>query len=151
MLILSTTDKSTPTRRRKGKSNENSKRSATFRYFFIVKNSRTQVCKQFCGTLCISQKPIYSVHKTKNLATSTPGPATQGKHSKRSLSLEDVDLVKEHIDLFPRIDSHYRRADSKREYLDSSLSIKKMYEEYKNWVQDKNKPPLKESAYRCIF
>ena len=36
-----------------------------------------------------------------------------------------------HINSFPCIESHYCRADTKRQYLDSSLTIRKMFELYK--------------------
>ena len=40
------------------------------------------------------------------------------------------DTIRAHIDKFPRIESHYARKDSKREYLESSLSLGKMFDLY---------------------
>nr|CAI5865598.1 unnamed protein product [Callosobruchus analis] len=125
MFILNTTIMTNPERRRKGKNKENSRKSNTFNYFFNVNSNRIQICKLFyCGTLSISQKPIYTAHKHKT-SSNTPQCSTQGKHKKKFTSEESINLVKEHINMFPRISSHYCRATSKREYLEADLSIKK--------------------------
>lgn len=39
--------------------------------------------------------------------------------------------VKLHIDMFPRIESHYCRKDSKKIYLESGLNIARLYKLYK--------------------
>lgn len=46
--------------------------------------------------------------------------------------LETIQLVKEHIDSFPRIESHYCRRDSQKQYLLPDLNISKMYRLYKH-------------------
>jgi len=38
--------------------------------------------------------------------------------------------MKQHIQSYPTMDSHYCRASSSRKYLDSRLTIKKMYEQF---------------------
>lgn len=152
MFILGTTKRFTPEHRRKNKTEVSSRKRFTFNYFFDVKGKRVQVCKLFyCGTLAISQKPIYTAHEKKNSSTNTPGRCSQGKHTKKIISDDEKTLVMEHINSFPRVPSHYCRADSNREYLDQCLNIKKMYELYVTVAQEKNVTPVKESAYRNIF
>ncbi|XP_072398779.1 uncharacterized protein [Diabrotica undecimpunctata] len=56
-----------------------------------------------------------------------------------------------HIESFPHVESHYCRANSQRQYLDSSLTIKKMYELYTEVCISSSKQPVKESFYRSTF
>src|SRR5699024_4775120 len=70
---------------------------------------------------------------------------------------QDLECIKEsvrrHIDLFPRMESHYVRKDSTREYLQSDLqNISQMYCLYKEWMADKsNKKSATYNQYRKIF
>lgn len=115
MFILNTTVKCKVERRRKGKNSENSQKINSYGYFLILNTNRIQVCKDFyCGTLAISQKPIYTV---QNHATNshTLEKSRQGKHKKKYIPEETVNLVKEHIKMFPVVESHYCRAETKRQ------------------------------------
>ncbi|CAG9860870.1 unnamed protein product [Phyllotreta striolata] len=149
--ILHTTEVDVPWRRRKGKNNENSKKSRTFRFYFELNGHKIQVCKAFyTGTLCISQKPIYTVHGNKTL-TNTLRESKQGKHQKRVTSPEDSDFVKLHINMIPRVESHYCRKKSNKEYFESEMSIKKLYELYLEYAKDHEKTPVSFCVYRKIF
>lgn len=151
MFIVNTTEMIKPERRRKGKNSENSRKGNSYKYFFIIDGTRIQVCKLFyCGTLGISQKPVYTVHKHKT-ATNTLRSSNQGKHKKRVTSDEAANLVRQHINLFPRIESHYCRANTKREYLEGDLSIAKLYELYTDYIAEKGFEPVKMCIYRKIF
>ncbi|XP_072383854.1 uncharacterized protein, partial [Diabrotica undecimpunctata] len=137
--ILHTTEAETPWRRR------------NFRFYFEINNQKIQVCKDFyTGTLCISQKPIYTVHNNKT-STKTLPESKQGKHQKRVTSLEDSNLVKEHINMIPRVESHYCRKKTNKEYLESGLSIKKLYELYLDFAGECKKNPVSFAVYRKIF
>jgi len=64
--------------------------------------------------------------------------------------------MKQHIESYPTMDSHYCRASSSRKYLDSRLTIKKMYEQFGEYFKqhvtdegDKKIPSQK--AYRDCF
>ncbi|MBP1527197.1 MAG: hypothetical protein H9Q66_04675 [Spiroplasma ixodetis] len=59
--------------------------------------------------------------------------------------------VRDHIKLFPAIDSHYCRKNSKRRYLAADLNVTKMYELYKTYCTEKSLEPAKLSKYRSIF
>lgn len=151
MFILNTTERSNPERRRKGKNCENSKKVNSYRYFFIINNNKIQVCKIFyCGTLSISQKPIYTVHK-HSTETHTLRKSNQGKHKKKHTSNEDADLVRQHINMFPVIESHYCRSDTKRQYIEGDLSLQKMYDLYKDFISANGSNPVKIHIYRKIF
>ncbi|KAG8319030.1 hypothetical protein J6590_100092 [Homalodisca vitripennis] len=59
--------------------------------FFNVGSNKIQVCKKFyLGTLSISQKPVYNVHKNKDELTSTPKQDGRGKSSNSSRRLSEV-------------------------------------------------------------
>lgn len=47
--------------------------------------------------------------------------------------LQIIQFVKEHIDSFPRIESHYCRRDSQKQYLSPELNISKMYRLYNDY------------------
>ncbi|CAH1958555.1 unnamed protein product [Acanthoscelides obtectus] len=79
-----------------------------------VTRKRFQACKQFyCGTLEISQKPIYTVYKHRTEAN-TLQRSLQGKNRKRYTSDKAEGLVRQHINRFPIMESHYCRSDTKR-------------------------------------
>ena len=64
----------------------------------------------------------------------------RGRSKKRPRAFDEnkKQSVREHINLFPREDSHYGRNDSSREYLESSLSLRKMFRLYIDWAKEMN-------------
>lgn len=126
LFVLSTTKQLALERRRKEKTEENSRRKFTYNYYFSLQSSEIQVCKLFyLGTLNISQTPIYTCHATKDKIVNVPNPSKQGKHTKHITPGEDVEIVRKHIKSFPKVESHYCRAKTQRLYLESTLNIKK--------------------------
>ena len=59
--------------------------------------------------------------------------------------------VKDHISTFPAVESHYCRASTCRKYLDPTLNVTKMYEDYCTKHKEKGQEPLGKSSYKCIF
>lgn len=45
------------------------------------------------------------------------------------------DCIKQHISMFPVVDSHYTRQNTQKKYLESEISIAKMYCFYQEWVK----------------
>ena len=66
---------------------------------------------------------------------------------KNKIPEEDLNKVREHINSFPRLQSHYTRKDTHKEYLDSALNVKKMYELYSKRYEN----PVEEHKYRSVF
>jgi len=99
--------------------------------FSLSSSEQVRVCKQFfLKTLAISRGPV-----DKAFAGLDSGSGLffdtdkRGKHSAvNKTSTEVISKIKYHIEQFPTMESHYCRATSKRKYLDSTLSISKMYE-----------------------
>ncbi|CAC5423890.1 unnamed protein product [Mytilus coruscus] len=75
----------------------------------------------------------------------------RGRHVKRKISDESKDRIRNHINSFPRIDSHYCRSSVKRQYLDPCLSIAKMYELYVLTCNATGVIPEKYHTYKNIF
>lgn len=79
---------------------------------------------------------------------------TNGKHRPANKTQEtDLVLVRKHIESFPKTPSHYTRRDSRREYLDSTLTIQKMYHLYEEYCRSQTPPvkPVSSAAYRKVF
>lgn len=102
------------------------------------------------GTLAISQTPVYTAHSVKDISN-IPEVPKQGKHIKHKIAEDDIQLVKQHIESFPKVESHYCRANTQRQYLDSTLNIKKMYSLYTEFCENSKKQPVKETFYRKVF
>jgi hypothetical protein len=101
----------------------------SFKYFFYNGLVKERVCKSFyLKTLDISQKRIASYFATCNEATGTPRPSRQGKHVKKRIADIDRQAVRDHINSFPRVESHYCRAWTLKQYLEPGLTISRMYE-----------------------
>ena len=116
-----------------------------------LKNYR--VCKQFfLCTLNISQKRFYNV-VSKYRETGVSHTDQRGRHPPVNKLTEDtIDLVKEHINSFPKFISHYTRKDNpNRKYLSPELNLSKMYILYKDFCSQRHAEPVKISKYRDIF
>jgi hypothetical protein len=72
-----------------------------------------------------------------------------GSGGKNRTTDELLESVRKHINKYPRMDSHYRRAESQCEYLEPGLSLKKMYKQYCSEMNDSK--PVKIHIYRKIF
>ncbi|KAF2903599.1 hypothetical protein ILUMI_02586, partial [Ignelater luminosus] len=154
LLLASTTTKvDADKRRRARRTRESSRRKYIYLYFFDIKGNRIEVRRQiFCGTLSISQKPVYTAHKNSNDAiTIIPKKSRQGKHVKHKISEADRQNGKNHINSFPRISSHYCRSTSDREYLESGLNVTKMHDLYVTKMQELGQDTVTQLAYRHIF
>ena len=77
----------------------------------------------------------------------------RGRHEPANKTLEErLGIVQEHIEQFPRYQSHYSRQDNPhREYLSPSLSLATMYKLYKDECTEQGKPAVSEWKYRQIF
>lgn len=136
--------------------NPKSKNRETSRVYYL-KNSAGEthrVClKFFCGTFSISHRVV------ENCARNMSGNGLYIGRDKRigvqppnTTPLETIQLVKEHIDSFPRIESHYCRRDSQKQYLSPDLNISKMYRLYKDdFCVQKNVQAVSLFVYQKTF
>lgn len=131
------------------------RRCFNYSYFLNVDGKNIDICKtMFLRTLSISEK---IVHGSIKYTQDSPGgliPTNNELQSARKLNEEKRNIVMEHINLFPPIESHYTRARSSKKYLNPVLNIETMYKLYLKWCNDKelSKDKLvKCSMYRFIF
>lgn len=90
---------------RKRTRSENYRKKYSFKYFLIKDEIKTRVCKQFyLGTLDISQGRIEHYHKK---AVQNDFSDRRGLHTKRCISEETKSYIRDHINSFPRVPSHY--------------------------------------------
>jgi hypothetical protein len=148
VFLKETTEKYVKSRRT---TEQPSRRTYSFKYFFKVQEHKIQVCKQFfLGTLNTSQKPIYTVHSLNQNQTAKKD--LRGKTGTRTISNERKQVVIDHISKFEVIESHYCRENSKRKYLEATLTIPKMYNLYLKHCEEHGViDPVKISMYRRIF
>ena len=74
-----------------------------------------------------------------------------GKHTKRKTPEATRQSIFDHINLFPRVESHYCRKITRKDYFEGSLNLKKLFELYVAYCLEKEIDPAKESMYRNIF
>ena len=114
------------------------KRKTTANAFYLpVEESKSRVCKGFfLGILDVEKKSVEYTLKKKTHGVFLGGDL-RGKTSSINKTPEfDRNVIKQHIESFPTVASHYTRKDSQRKYLNANLSVKKMYGLYKVQCKD---------------
>ncbi|XP_065650615.1 uncharacterized protein LOC136078746 [Hydra vulgaris] len=124
----------------------------SYSYYFIVSDELIRVCKEFyLCTLDIDEKRIRNHHSTKNKTTGTPQQYKRGKVPSQTVPNSIKDSVRKHIQSIPRIDSHYCRKSTNKEYIQENLNMTILYEKYCEKCVLDNVVPAKKSMYRTIF
>ena len=102
-------------------------------------------------TLNVSDQTIRYNLKSKLTcgAANVAIPSKRVSHNKTPQNVEEI--IKYHINSFPRVDSHYCRSRCKKEFLDASLSIRQMHRLYKDKCSQLNVEPVFEGKYRQIL
>lgn len=141
-LIEVSIPKRQKTKSRKGKRKE---------FFLPYFGEKLPVCKViFLNTLSISEKVMRtSIEKKK--ATGVVEKEGRGGRTEKMKKRDDriIKEVVEDINRFPRVESHYCREKSSKEYLSPQLSISKMYDIYLEEYEDKD--PASFNTYRRVF
>lgn len=75
----------------------------------------------------------------------------RGRHIKRRTEEQDLNFIRNHIESFTRIPSHYCRSSTTKEYLEPDFSLEKMYDMYVEKCHENHLNPLKKCMYRKIF
>lgn len=152
-FILSCVQSCTPKRRATTPLSSKKPRSNAKKYYFVSQNNKIRVCQKFfLTTLCVSHGVVDNAIEHKNSLGMYSGEDVRGRREPINKTKPDViEFLKKHIESFPKMESHYGRKSSKRLYLDSQLSISKMYRMYKNKCEEVNMQPASEITYRRIF
>ncbi|CAG5023464.1 unnamed protein product [Parnassius apollo] len=106
----------------------------------------------FLKTLSISNGPVNEALKYRDELGNYTGKDGRGSRVPvNKTNLESKQKIIDHINSFPRLESHYCRKKSKRQYLESKLTIAKMYELYKEQLTTLNEEPCSFYVYKTIF
>lgn len=138
--------KRTPVKRRRN--TESHTKVFSYKYFLQGGDSIYRVCRTFfSNTLNISKQRIYYCFENlTDINSGCPMSSKRGKNIKTSLAPEEIEEVRNHIQSFETVDSHYCRANTKKVYLESDLNLNKMYHLY----VEATKSPVKLCSYRKI-
>lgn len=128
-------------------------RTYSFQYFFVINEDKKRVCKAFyLGVLAVSQRRISYFHEKKKCGvTQTPTKDKRGTKTKKRIPEEDRQHIRDHINAFPRVEGHYCRKDTKKDYFEQGLNLSKLYELYVEWCQEKKYNVQKKWLYDNIF
>lgn len=121
-------------------------------YYFELNETRFRVCKHFFkATLDLNDRPIRTVISKKGIPTSLQ-TELRGKHMKhRKISDELKTDVRKHIDSIPRIESHYLRAQTTREYIAGGYSLSSLWRDYRDDCVTAGRPHVNLQMYSKIF
>ncbi|KAL0882683.1 hypothetical protein ABMA27_001109 [Loxostege sticticalis] len=132
----------------------NSKRGNNFAFYLTVDDQKIRVCKRFFrATLDISDRPIKTViEKMTESGTGILAPDNRGKHGKhKSVDVTIKNAIRQHIQSIPKVESHYCRASTSREYIDGSKNMTDLHTDYVNECKAKGTPYGNYVMYNRIF
>ena len=143
-------------RRRKPKNPDapGSSHASTLHCTVVFENVTYSVCKTgFLSIFGLKRRRLENAIKKISVSL-TPLQDKRGKHRHLKIDSDEADCVVEHITSLETVSSHYTRAKSpKRRYMDSNLSLPRLYVMYKHWMAEHHPDVtiVKESFYRHIF
>ncbi|KAJ8966377.1 hypothetical protein NQ314_003553 [Rhamnusium bicolor] len=107
----------------------------------------------FMAILGIHSKIIRTVQEKQGTLTKGILQAEmRGKHNKHASISDDIkNAVRNHINSILRIESHYCRSETKKEYIDGSKTISELYRDYKTSCEKQNIPYSNYLMYYTIF
>ena len=126
-----------PVKRRRTLFPEESRRSTSVAYVLKYQESEFKVCKRgFMSIFGIGEKRC-RVAMLKVTLGKTTVPDQRGRQATATkFEGPKAELVRDHINMLPTMTSHYSRAKSKlRKYLDSNLTVRKLYDLYVDHMQ----------------
>ena len=93
-------------------------RAESHKYLFTCNGEEIRVCKAFfLATLCISNNAVLKAFSDRSDHNTFIGGDKRGHHEpKHKLSAERHQFIKNHIESFRVVESHYCRADTSRKY-----------------------------------
>lgn len=119
--------------RRKRKETSSKERNITYNYSFEINGQRRKCCKK-CFQSTLDETDKFLQNALKNKSQSVTGIITadnRGRHIPANVTSEDrLKKVVEHINSFPKYESHYTRRVNDKQYLNTDLNLTKMYKLY---------------------
>lgn len=119
-----------------------SRRSHTVKYYLTKGGNRYVVCKKlFLNTLSISARTCRTVFAKLTLAGILDKENRGGRQRSQEEKQKEEFIrrkIEEHIERFPRVESHYCRSSSSKQYLHPDLSLPKMYNMFLEHLEQSN-------------
>nr|CAH7748207.1 unnamed protein product [Callosobruchus chinensis] len=134
---------------------DSSHRQQNHAFYFILNNQRIRVCKCFFkATLAINDRPIRTVAQKKLLAPTGQiiEPDKRGRHGKHpKLDAAIKDGVRNHINSIPRVESHYARSNTTKQFIEGGKTIADLHRDYLLLCEEKKIPSVNYNMYSKIF
>ena len=154
-----------PVGRRRTDAMDASRKGRSLQWYLPTSNDvRKRVCKKFfCSTLDIGKcaAPVMIALQNKTSIGTFGGEDNRGRHTPWNRTPESKRaLVHEHLNMIPKMSSHYSRKDSRRQYIEPHLTVRRLYELYLSWLKEKSdatpddeilQNPVSERRYREIY
>ncbi|CAK1589667.1 unnamed protein product [Parnassius mnemosyne] len=120
-------------------------------FYFIINNEQIRVCKKFfMATLDVNDRVIRTVFRKRELGfVEIDKRGKHGHHKKVDESIKES--VRQHINSIPRIESHYIRKNSSREFIDGGKCIADLHADYKNNCLEQGVSAANYEMYAKIF
>ncbi|XP_050312713.1 uncharacterized protein LOC126747852 [Anthonomus grandis grandis] len=136
-------------------SNTEQPRNPNNAFHFIISSTKVRVCKKFfMATLAINNRTIQTVLKKQKSCESGTVIETdkRGRHQNhKKISDEIKTQIRNHINSIPRIDSHYCRSRTTKEYIEGGKSLMDIHRDYVSLSKEKNQDFGNYQLYSKIF
>lgn len=122
--------------------------------FYLWDNgTRSRVCKTFLiNTFGITERAIRTIIKARATNSGVIPEDQRGRHGKhKKVDEEIIDSIKKHINSIPRVESHYQRQNTKREFITGELTIAEMHRNYSKMRSEIGKPAANYDLYARVF
>lgn len=122
-------------------------------FYVNLIGKKVRVCKTFLiNTFGVTERAIRTVITSKMSGSGIAAKDDRGKHSHHKKVDEAlVQSVRDHIDSIPRIDSHYLRQHTSRQFIDGGLTIAEMHRHYQKKRSEQNEAAVSYDLYSRIF
>ncbi|GFO02042.1 DNA repair protein rhp54 [Plakobranchus ocellatus] len=122
-------------------------------YTLPIHEQRKQVCRHmFLSTLGVTERQIRTALKKRKRDGQIVMEGRGGRREAEKVEDEEKrQSILDHINKFPRMESHYCRANTKNEFLAPELNLTTMYNMYVSEMAADKKKPASRSLYNNIF
>lgn len=127
-------------------------RQSNTAFYLTLNNEKIRVCKLFFkNTFDITERMIRTVI-AKSDEKGFVDHDNRGKHTHHNqIDPELLEDIKKHINSIPRIESHYLRANTSREFIDGGKTITDLFRDFEQAQLEKNKNAGNYSYYNYVF
>lgn len=130
---------------------EGTARNVNYEYHFEVDGLKYRVCKKFfMDTLNVGDKMIRNT--MKKTCDGVVAEDMRGKHSNHpTIDPAVSEDIKTHIKSIPRIESHYLRKQTSREFISGGKTLADLHRDYEKECREQGRSHGTYAAYRNIF